>query len=188
MKLKTAKALCIEAHKGQYRRGIPVTWIDHVQENETLWYNLSTKYTTKTGGQLSFDAQLRTWMLREPYSSHPIAVAEMMTTTKEKIVAYLHDVIEDTKWYLDNSISTSKHYICYDKHTAIELPYEVWAALTAITKTKGISYTEYIRTLSYNKLATKVKIADITCNLLDNPSTRQQEKYKKAIKVLLVSL
>ena len=120
-----------------------------------------------------------------PYSTHPIAVAEMMNTDEEKIVAYLHDVIEDTDYNeqqimekLYNNIDTYKH-IYYQN---------IFFAITTLTKSSLIDYKNYIELISFNKLATKVKLADMFHNMSCNPSNKQKAKYLQAIPILLKTL
>lgn len=129
-----------------------------------------------------------------PYIKHPIAVADMMSTDEEKIVAILHDVVEDTdftiyevggeaikEYWLDNSMVLPNK---------VQLTDIIKNALVLLTHGLDESYEEYIQKIadSGNLLAFKVKIADMTCNLLDNPSEKQAKKYRAAIKQLLEAL
>jgi len=110
-----------------------------------------------------------------PYSSHPIAVADLLETDDEKIVAYLHDVIEDTK--------VTASYL-----SSIGFKYVVTKAILRLTKEQGQSYDDYLDRVVTDPLATKVKLADMFHNLSDTPTPRQKAKYLKGIKVLLKSL
>ena len=122
-----------------------------------------------------------------PYCTHPIAVAEMMTTDEEKIVALLHDVPEDTKWYLDQSVSTSKRYICSPEGKCYELTYDIHEALGLLDKT-GYNHKEYIDRVGHRLLAIKPKIADMFHNISSNPKDTAKEKYYANIKFLLAKL
>ncbi len=111
----------------------------------------------------------------QDYILHPIAVASYMDTDNEKTVAYLHDVLEDTIFTLDDL----KKY---------GFPIEVLSALTVLTKDKTISYQKYIENVNKNKIAKKVKVADLLHNLdisrIQNPSKKdfeRCEKYKSSI-------
>ena len=140
--VEQAKALCVEAHKGQFRR-----------DNIT------------------------------PYHTHPFVVADVMETDEEKIVAYLHDVVEDTEWYLSTDIDNIPAIRTASK--GFELPTAIYIALEAITRKPGVSYITYINNIKQDPLPTKVKIADMFHNISDNPSQKQREKYFSALKVLL---
>jgi (p)ppGpp synthase/HD superfamily hydrolase len=110
-----------------------------------------------------------------PYHTHPIAVSQLLTTDDEKIVALLHDVLEDT------------HYD--DKRLALlGVPTHLINSIQWLTKIKGESYEDYLRNLSCCGIATKIKLADMFHNMSDNPSIKQKEKYLKAIPILLNSL
>lgn len=110
-----------------------------------------------------------------PYHTHPIAVANMMTTDEEKIVAYLHDVIEGTNITIKNL--TDKGY-----------SYKIVKAIQRLTKKFEQSYTEYLLQVSADNLATKVKIVDMFHNISDSPTEAQRKKYYSGIKYLLESL
>lgn len=110
-----------------------------------------------------------------PYSSHPIAVSEMMNTDEEKIVALLHDILEDTPL----TASHLKHSGFSDK---------VIENIVCLTKLKYESYDEYITEISFYPIATKVKIADMFHNMSCSPTKKQKEKYLRSIKFLLSSI
>lgn len=88
----------------------------------------------------------------ESYIFHPIRVALHLETEEEKIVALLHDVVEDSEY----SIKILKEYLFSDS---------VIEALTLLTKNKCMEYQTYIENIKKNELATKVKIADLIDNL-----------------------
>lgn len=110
----------------------------------------------------------------EPYILHCIAVMMMGKTTDEKIVGILHDTVEDT------NISKSM--------LRLRLSTTQFDALVAITRKKGEVYADFIQRVSKNKLATRVKINDLTHNMC--PSRRLPEyksmlrRYQKAMNVL----
>lgn len=181
-----AEALCIEAHKGQYRKPrIPTaTEVAYIMSMGGLGGIPPEGYIMSKGNKILPDP-IR---VKEPYHTHPIAVAEMVTTDDEKVVAYLHDVVEDTDWYFYSSIGSSIPYICKSKTERYELSSNLYFALVSITKTKDVSYEQYLNYISASQLATKVKIADMFHNISSNPSDRQKAKYYKALPVLLASL
>ncbi|TCL74230.1 HD domain-containing protein [Hydrogenispora ethanolica] len=115
-----------------------------------------------------------------PYILHPIAVSEMVKTEDEKIVALLHDVVEDTSITLDDLRKRGFSPRIVD-------------AVDAITKRDGVGYEEYIRRVSQNSLARNVKIADMTHNMdlsrIANPSQKDFERiarYEKTLRLLSV--
>jgi len=88
-----------------------------------------------------------------PYIVHLISVTNMMENKKEKIVAVLHDIIEDTNINELQLISD------------LDLPAEIIDAITAITHRKNESNSEYIDRVRKNSLASKVKLADLKSNM-----------------------
>lgn len=111
----------------------------------------------------------------KPYINHPIAVSKMVNSEEEKIVALLHDTVEDS----EITIKDIKQYGFSDN---------VVDAITSMTKRTGETYDEYIKRLSQNNLAIKVKLADLKHNSdisrIPEPTSRDYarvEKYKKII-------
>lgn len=111
-----------------------------------------------------------------PYINHPFHLAEQMDDEYSTCVALLHDVVEDSNITL-NELS-------------IIFPYEIVEAVSLLTHDKGILYADYINIIKTNKLATKVKLADLKHNLdktrfLSNPFKEDFfEKYLIAYTVL----
>jgi (p)ppGpp synthase/HD superfamily hydrolase len=111
------------------------------------------------------------------YILHPMAVAEKVSGEDEKVVALLHDVLEDT------DINEASLRILFGDKIA--------DAVLALTRKSGETYMDFIARAKANPLARKVKIADIEHNsdLSRLQNIRQEdlervEKYKRA-KVLL---
>ena len=111
-----------------------------------------------------------------PYIFHPYHLAEQMSTEEEIIVALLHDVVEDTNITIEE---LSKNF----NNNIIE-------AINLLTK-KDDNYETYINKISKNKIAKKVKIADLKHNLditrITNPEEKDYQritKYKKALEIL----
>jgi len=181
-----AKALCELAHEGQYRRAIDVDGEDNPYLVEVL-NNANPDdddYICKDGTFIKGINSV-TWTVLVSYSSHPIAVADLLTTDEEKVVGYLHDVIEDTDYTLTDSYWKNMFTPDLD---VIDLPDSVYNALLLLTKEPGQNYQDYIVNISSDKLATKVKLADIYHNRSCNPSEQAKKKYLKAIPVLLKAL
>lgn len=87
------------------------------------------------------------------YIEHPVRVAERVKVYGDEavVVALLHDVVEDTS-------VTLKHLYEAGFNDC------VLAAVAAITKDPEESYDAYIGRVKQNRLATLVKIADLTDN------------------------
>ena len=91
----------------------------------------------------------------EPYFLHLMRVMLKMDTVDEKIVAILHDVVEDTDVTLE----------CLDMEGFYSHGSSVFFAIKALTHAKDVSYMVYIVKLSENPLAAKVKMADLEDNM-----------------------
>ena len=85
------------------------------------------------------------------YYLHPFSVADMCETETEKIVALLHDVLEDTDTTADDL-------------AAYGFSNEVIEALIALTHDSKEPYLEYIKRVKENPIATIVKINDLRHN------------------------
>ena len=116
-----------------------------------------------------------------PYIFHPIHLAEQMDDEISCTVALLHDVVEDTEITI--------------KDLAKLFPVEVIDAVNLLTRNKETSYYEYIEALKSNKVAVKVKLADLDHNLditrmtyedsLESTKVKAlRSRYKKAKEIL----
>lgn len=129
------------------------------------------------------------------YINHPLRVASILTSKEEKIIAILHDVFEDNTTY--TLVYEAKLLTPYDKSECVgwciklsgkviyRLPLQTYVALQLLIHKDNMTYQEYIGAIAINPLASKVKMADITDNLCDNPSTHQKCKYRLAMRTLL---
>ena len=114
------------------------------------------------------------------YILHPISVMMRCETDEEKIVAILHDVVEDTDWTFDALRQEGF------SETIIE-------ALKTVTKhSEDEDYDEFIQRSLKNEIGRKVKIADLRENLdvtrigeLTEKDIERINKYKRALKVLI---
>ena len=109
-----------------------------------------------------------------PYILHPKRVAERCEPEEEKIVAMLHDVMEDTDYTADD----------LRKEGFSE---EIITALFCLTHQEGEGYMEYIERICENSLAVRVKYADLQDNMdlsrIPDPTEKdlaRLEKYKLA--------
>ncbi|MBR2066770.1 MAG: HD domain-containing protein [Solobacterium sp.] len=113
-----------------------------------------------------------------PYINHPLHLAEEMDDEVSCTIALLHDVVEDTQYTFSD----------LEK----EFPKEVIDVLRLLTHEKNVPYSEYIKKLSSNEIARKVKCADLKHNMdvgrLEEITERDKkriEKYKEALSFLL---
>ena len=107
-----------------------------------------------------------------PYITHPEKVAELCHGHLNKSVAWLHDVIEDTELTMEDLVRMGVRP-------------RVAMAVSALTKTKGCSYQDYLEQVASDNLARKVKVYDMIANLMDDPTEKQVVKYKKGLNYLL---
>ena len=110
----------------------------------------------------------------QPYILHPLRVAAGCEGTEEKIVALLHDVIEDTALTEE------------DLRTA-GFSERVLQAVACLTHREGESYGAYIERICQNPLAARVKLADLSDNMnlarIPHPTEKdiaRREKYERA--------
>ena len=87
-----------------------------------------------------------------PYILHPIRVMMRVNADIEKIVAILHDVVEDSDLTLDDLKNE-------------EFSPEVVDAIDALSKRDGEIYGDYINRTTLNEIAIKVKLADLEDNM-----------------------
>ena len=116
-----------------------------------------------------------------PYILHPLHLMSKMHTDPERIVAILHDVVEDSDWTLaqlrDEGFSD-----------------EVLAAIDCVTHRADEPYKDFIERANLNPLARTIKIADLLHNMdasriltLTDKDVARIRKYQKALAVLVNS-
>jgi len=90
----------------------------------------------------------------EDYCLHPITVMVNLadSTNDEKIVALLHDVVEDSEWTLADLVEEG-------------FSVDVFIAVDMLTRKSNFSYSEYIKGVARYPIAVKVKIADLEHNM-----------------------
>ena len=111
----------------------------------------------------------------DPGILHPLRVMHSVSTNEEKIVAVLHDVIEDSKL----TFKDLKKAGFSDK---------IVNAVKSVSNLKGEDYFKFIKRASKNKIGRIVKIADtydkLTLERFTNLSSRNFNKYKNALDIL----
>jgi (p)ppGpp synthase/HD superfamily hydrolase len=88
----------------------------------------------------------------EPYILHPLRLMFQFEDTHLRIIAVLHDVVEDSNLTINDLQKKG-----FDK--------KVLDALECLTKKENESYEQFIDRVSKNVLATVVKIADLKDNM-----------------------
>ena len=96
------------------------------------------------------------------YVMHPIRVAERCKDTRAKIVALLHDTIEDTDVTIE--------YLRKEG-----FPEEIIDAVLSVTKQEGENYEDFVRRAARNAIGRQVKIADLE----DNMDIRRLKEIKE---------
>lgn len=103
------------------------------------------------------------------YIYHPLRVMYKCDSIEEKIVAILHDVIEDTDITL-NDLSEKG------------FPKKILNSLDAISRRSEEKYFEYIERVKKDKISRNVKLADLSDNI--NPIRLNKIEDKKSVKSL----
>ncbi len=108
------------------------------------------------------------------YIGHPSRVAARCSTDEERIVALLHDTVEDTwvtpEWLL-----------------AEGFPRTIVDAVLSVTRREGETYADFVARAALNPIGRQVKIHDLEDNMdlsrLPHPSAEdfaRLEKYRRA--------
>ena len=107
-----------------------------------------------------------------PYINHLYAVRNNVDKPKEKIVAMLHELLEDTTY-------TEKYLI------ELGIPKELRDAVKSLSRSYTQSYKEYINNIEMigNRLVITVKLADLKDNMnilrISNPTKEDGQRIKK---------
>ena len=113
-----------------------------------------------------------------PYIFHPYHIAEQMNDEISVCAALLHDVVEDSDITPDE--------------LAAEFPPEVVKTVMLLTHDDNEEYLDYIRRISGDPAAAKIKLADLRHNsdisrlsaYADSRTMARLEKYSAAISIL----
>ena len=113
-----------------------------------------------------------------PYVFHPFHLAEQMDDEISTVCALLHDVVEDTDMTFEGLLNMG-------------FPQVVIDVLMLLTHEDGVAYMDYVKKLSVNPVAKKVKIADLLHNsdlsrldVVDEYALKRTEKYKEVLDFL----
>ncbi|MEI7024649.1 HD domain-containing protein [Paenibacillus sp. y28] len=114
----------------------------------------------------------------QPYILHPLRVMLQAGDTDTRIVAVLHDVVEDSDCSLEELRQAGFH-----EH--------IIAALDCLTRRPEEAYEAFLQRIRPNKLAAAVKRLDLEDNMnldrIPNPTEQDYErlsKYKHAVRRL----
>ncbi len=114
-----------------------------------------------------------------PYILHPIRVSNRCKTDEERIVAILHDTIEDTDVTPDYLLSEG-------------FPKSIVEAVLSVTRNEGESYEDFVIRSKQNPIGRQVKIHDLEDNMditrlhsLLEKDLERLNKYLKAYRVLI---
>lgn len=109
------------------------------------------------------------------YFQHPMRVAMRCRTDEEKIVALLHDTIEDT--------DVTPEYLIEQG-----FPQHIVDGILSVTKREGETYEDFVKRAKQNPIGRIVKIHDLEDNLdvlrLDEVSPEMAVRYSKYLKAL----
>ncbi len=106
------------------------------------------------------------------YITHPEAVTNSFDDNELKIVAWLHDILEDTKLQPEDLEKEG-------------IPRNLVQSIVCLTREKDQNYKDYILQISEDEIATKVKIADLKHNLWDLKNGSMRDKYILALYILM---
>lgn len=115
--------------------------------------------------------------LGRPYILHPQAVAEAVGTPRQKALAWVHDLVEDTPWTLEMLLEAG-------------FPQDFVDEVDALTHRKNEPRADYYARVLLYADATVVKRADVRHNLSrlaglsDSEQERLRAKYEKALSIL----
>lgn len=109
----------------------------------------------------------------QPYILHPIRVMLGCGGLEEKTAAMLHDVLEDTA-------------LTASGLTEAGFPPEVVEAVVCLTRGEGEEYDAYIERVCGNRIAARVKLADLTDNMdlnrLPEPTERDFRRLERYVR------
>ncbi len=104
-----------------------------------------------------------------PYILHPLAVMNLLSNENERILALLHDTVEDTD-VTNEEVREGFGDVIAD-------------ALDCLTHRKNETYEEYIDRVASNPLSVDVKLADLRHNMdlsrIPDPTEKDWERIRK---------
>lgn len=114
----------------------------------------------------------------KPYINHPVRVERMCSRQEDRLVALLHDTVED------GDIASEILLIA-------GFPQEVVDAVLSVSRNIGEDYFDFIQRCKSNPIGRRVKLADLKDNMditrlneLTDKDIERLKKYHKAYKIL----
>ena len=114
----------------------------------------------------------------QPYILHPLRIMHRMATDEERMVAVLHDVIEDSAVTLDDLRRAG-------------FAQAIIEAVDALTRRASETYDAYVARTALLPLARRVKVADLEDNMdlrrrwhLEDRDRERVERYRRAYRFL----
>ena len=114
-----------------------------------------------------------------PYISHPLRVMRAQESDEARIVAVLHDVVEDCPGWT------------FERLKAEGFSTAVIEALRLVTKIEGESYEAFVQRAAGNPISRAVKLADLEDNMdlsriaqVTDRDIERVEKYRRALEFL----
>ena len=114
----------------------------------------------------------------KPYINHPVRVERMCSRQEDRLVALLHDTVEDG--------DIASEYLL-----TVGFPQEVVDAVLSVSRKRGENYFDFILRCKENPIGRRVKIADLKDNMditrlneLTEKDIERLKKYHKAYKIL----
>jgi len=114
-----------------------------------------------------------------PYVLHPLRLMLAVSSIDERIVAVLHDVVEDCQGWT------------FDRLRQEGFSEAVLTALQSVTKRDGEAYDDFVLRAAANPIGRRVKLADLRDNSdisrIASPTQRDHErigKYRRAIALI----
>lgn len=144
-----------------------------------LWNMGTTNSLLEKAFQIAIDAHKgQTDKAGAPYIFHPIRVSNRCSTDDERIVALLHDTIEDTE--------VTAEYLLMEG-----FPRNIVDAILSVTRNEDENYEDFIKRSRLNPIGRQVKLHDLEDNMditrlneLTEKDLYRLNKYIKAYKYL----
>lgn len=115
----------------------------------------------------------------QPYILHPLRVMLRLTDPRDRIVALLHDTVEDTS-------------VTFEELRALGYTEELLAALDSVTRRASEDYEEFVARSAENDIGRRVKLADLADNMdlrrlpeVRDSDTSRLERYQRAWQSLM---
>lgn len=113
-----------------------------------------------------------------PYIGHPVRVERMCSKQEDRLVAILHDTVEDG--------DIASEYLIM-----VGFPKDVVDAVISVSRKRGEDYFDFILRCKANPIGRRVKICDLKDNMditrlndLTEEDIERLKKYHKAYKIL----